>query len=201
MGAVHFAARPRREAGHIAGLDADRPGQFVVGENIHQKTTTTVPPPPLLCSSSHATAPRRSTGHGRSFHGFGVAGRTRHDRLLKKRSGGGSRLQCGLTTVELGSGRVESVGVFDAHDCHKSMLPAATQWYQAPCVQHARMRRRVHLDPALRVQAETLGPRRSLAQIGGSHGPMAGGVRESVSGRIEILVQLATDKPMCAVEA
>ena len=53
-GAVHFAARPRREAGYIAGLDADRPGQFSLGENVHHSAvTTTVLPPPLFCRGLH----------------------------------------------------------------------------------------------------------------------------------------------------
>lgn len=45
--AAHFAACPRREAGHIAGLEADRPGQFSLGESsTTTAVTTTVPPPP-----------------------------------------------------------------------------------------------------------------------------------------------------------
>ena len=71
-GAVHFAARPRREAGYIAGLDADRPGQFSLGENVHHSATaTTVLPPPLLCRRPRRTASRRPSD-GRLFHALGA---------------------------------------------------------------------------------------------------------------------------------
>ena len=83
-GAVHFAARPRREAGYIAGLDADRPGQFSLGENVHHSAvTTTVLPPPLFCRGLHngteAIAGRSSISCLRG----GEVG-THHDRLVQR---------------------------------------------------------------------------------------------------------------------
>ena len=57
-GAVHFAARPRREAGHIAGLDADRPGQFTVGETSTIQNSDHCPASAAIVHRPHATARR-----------------------------------------------------------------------------------------------------------------------------------------------
>ena len=80
-GAVHFTARPRLEAGHIAGLDADRPSQFSSRGRCHQSKRR-----PLSRLRRNILCTHRRTGPGRRTARFMPAGwpRTReHERLVQ----------------------------------------------------------------------------------------------------------------------